>query len=89
MMTCLMDLFIQPLRKVLLTPLLRMHLVALRARKSGLRKLELEHKSLIQLYHLHQEQVVELEIREMELMLQVESLESSMKKFTRGEHKHK
>jgi hypothetical protein len=35
-MTCLMNLFIQPLRKVLLTPLLRMHLVALRARKSGL-----------------------------------------------------
>jgi hypothetical protein len=66
-----------------------MHLVALRARKSGLRKLEREHKSLIQLYHLHQEQVVELEIREMELMEQVESLESSMKKFTRGEHKHK
>jgi hypothetical protein len=30
-----------------------------------------------------------LEIREMELMEQVESLESSMKKFTRGEHKHK
>jgi hypothetical protein len=30
-----------------------------------------------------------LEIREMELMEQVESLESSMKKFIRGEHKHK
>jgi hypothetical protein len=30
-----------------------------------------------------------LEIREMELMEQVESLESSMKKLTRGEHKHK
>jgi hypothetical protein len=37
-MTYLMDLFIQPLRKVLLTPLLRMHLVALRVRKSGLTK---------------------------------------------------
>jgi hypothetical protein len=35
-MTCLMDLFIQPLRKVLVTLLLRMHLVALRARKNGL-----------------------------------------------------
>jgi hypothetical protein len=35
MMTCLKNLFIQPLRKVLLTPLLRMHLVALRVRKSG------------------------------------------------------
>jgi hypothetical protein len=35
-MTYLMSLFIQPLRKVLLTPLLRMHLVALRAKKSGL-----------------------------------------------------
>jgi hypothetical protein len=30
-----------------------------------------------------------LEIREMELMEQAESLESSMKKLTRGEHKHK
>jgi hypothetical protein len=30
-----------------------------------------------------------LEIREMELMEQVESFESSMKKLTRGEHKHK
>jgi chromosome segregation ATPase len=54
-----------------------------------LEKLEREHKSLIQLYHLRQEQIVELEIREMELMEQVESLESSMKKLTRGEHKHK
>jgi hypothetical protein len=52
-------------------------------------KLEWEHKSFIRLYHLHQEQIVELEIREMELMEQVESLESSMKKLTRGEHKHK
>jgi hypothetical protein len=33
-----------------------------------LEKLEWEHKSLIQLYHLHQELIVELEIREMELM---------------------
>jgi hypothetical protein len=49
-----------------------------------LEKLEWEHKSLIQLYHLRQEQIVELEIREMELMEQVESLESSMKKLTRG-----
>jgi Tfp pilus assembly protein PilO len=54
-----------------------------------LEKLEQEHKSLIQLYHIRQEQIVELEIREMELMKQVESLESSMKKLTRGEHKHK
>jgi hypothetical protein len=30
-----------------------------------------------------------LEIREMELMEQAENLESSMKKLTRGEHKHK
>jgi hypothetical protein len=30
-----------------------------------------------------------LEIREIELIEQVESLESSMKKLTRGEHKHK
>jgi hypothetical protein len=30
-----------------------------------------------------------LKIREIELMEQVESLESSMKKLTRGEHKHK
>jgi hypothetical protein len=30
-----------------------------------------------------------LEIREIELMEQVESLESNMKKLTRGEHKHK
>jgi hypothetical protein len=30
-----------------------------------------------------------LEIREMELIEQDESLESSMKKLTRGEHKHK
>jgi hypothetical protein len=30
-----------------------------------------------------------LEIREIELMEQVESLESSMKKLTRGGHKHK
>jgi hypothetical protein len=54
-----------------------------------LEKLEREHKSLIRLYHLCQEQIIELEIREMELMDQVESLKSSMKKLTRGEHKHK
>ena len=36
-----------------------------------------------------QEKIVKLEIREMELLKQVESLESSMKKLTRGEHKHK
>jgi hypothetical protein len=54
-----------------------------------LEKLEREHKSRIRLYHLREEQIIELEIREMELMEQVESLESSMKKFTRGEHKHK
>jgi hypothetical protein len=35
-MTYLMSLLIQSLIKVLLTPLLRMHLVALRTRKSGL-----------------------------------------------------
>jgi hypothetical protein len=52
-------------------------------------KLEWEHKSLIRLYHLRQEQIVELEIREIELTEQVESLESSMKKLTRVEHKHK
>jgi hypothetical protein len=68
-----------------------MHLVALRAKKewAHLEKLEREHKSLIHLYHLRQEQIIELEIREMKLMEQVESLESSMKKLTRGEHKHK
>jgi Tfp pilus assembly protein PilO len=68
-----------------------MHLVALRVRKewTHLERLEREHKSLIQLYHLREEQIVELEIREIELMKQVESLESSMKKLTRGEHKHK
>jgi hypothetical protein len=54
-----------------------------------LERLQREHKSLIQLYHLCEEQIVELEIREIELMEQVESLESSMKKLTRGEHKHK
>jgi hypothetical protein len=54
-----------------------------------LERLQREHKSLIQLNHLREEQIVELEIREIELMEQVESLESSMKKLTRGEHKHK
>jgi hemerythrin-like domain-containing protein len=54
-----------------------------------LERLEREHKSLIRLYHLCEEQIVELEIREMELMKQVESIESSMKKLTRGEHKYK
>jgi hypothetical protein len=52
-------------------------------------RLQREHKSLIQLYHLREEQIVELEIREIELMEQVESLESSIKKLTRAEHKHK
>jgi hypothetical protein len=54
-----------------------------------LERLQQEHKSLIQLYHLHAEKIVGLEIREIELMEQVESLESSMKKLTRGEYKHK
>jgi hypothetical protein len=54
-----------------------------------LERLQREHKSLIQLYHIHEEQIVELEIKEIELMEQVESLESSMKKLTIGEHKHK
>jgi hypothetical protein len=49
-----------------------------------LERLEREHKSLNQLYNLHQEQIVELETREKELKLLVESLESSMKKLTRG-----
>jgi hypothetical protein len=48
-----------------------------------LEKLEREHKSLIQLYHICQEQIIELEIREIELIEQVESLKSSMKKLTR------
>jgi hypothetical protein len=39
-----------------------------------LEKLEWEHKSLIQLYHLRQEQIIELEIREMELMEQLKAL---------------
>jgi hypothetical protein len=54
-----------------------------------LERLKREHKSLNQLYNFHQEQIVKLETREKELMKQVESLESSMKKLTRGEHKHK
>jgi chromosome segregation ATPase len=54
-----------------------------------LERLEWEHKSLNQLYNIHQEQIVKLETREKELMKQVESLESSMKKLTRGEHKHR
>jgi hypothetical protein len=54
-----------------------------------LERLQREHKYLIQLYHLREEQIVELEIREIELMEQIESLESSMKKLTRGEYKHK
>jgi hypothetical protein len=54
-----------------------------------LENLKREHKSLIQLYHLHQKQIVELEIREMKLIEQVESLESSIMKVTKGEHKHK
>jgi hypothetical protein len=52
-------------------------------------RLQREHKSLNQLYNLHQEQIVELETREKEFKEQVESLESSMKKLTRGEYKHK
>jgi hypothetical protein len=52
-------------------------------------RLQREHKSLNQLYNLHQEQIVELETRENELKEQVESLESSMKKLKRGEYKHK
>jgi hypothetical protein len=54
-----------------------------------LERLERENKSLIRLYHLREEQIVELEIREIVLMEQVGSIESSMKKLTRGEHKHK
>jgi hypothetical protein len=54
-----------------------------------LERLQREHKSLIQLYQLREEQIIELEIREIELMEQVESLESSMKKLTRGENKYK
>jgi hypothetical protein len=54
-----------------------------------LERLEREHKSLIRLYHLREEQIIELEIKEMELMEQVKSLKSSMKKLTRGEHKYK
>jgi hypothetical protein len=49
-----------------------------------LERLEWEHKSLNQLYNLHKEQIIELETREKELKLLVESLESSMKKLTRG-----
>jgi hypothetical protein len=52
-------------------------------------RLEREYKSLNQLYNIHQEQIDELETREKELKEQVESIESSMKKLTRGEHKHK
>jgi hypothetical protein len=54
-----------------------------------LEKLERKYKSLIQLYHLYQEQIIELEISEIELIEQVESLKSSMKKLIRGENKHK
>jgi hypothetical protein len=49
-----------------------------------LERLEREHKSLNQLYNLHQEQIIELDTREKELKEQVETLESSMKKLTRG-----
>jgi hypothetical protein len=45
--------------------------------------------NLNQLYNLHQEQIVELEIRKKELKEQVERLESSMKKLIKGEHKNK
>jgi hypothetical protein len=48
-----------------------------------LERLEWEHKFLNQLYNLHQEQIIELEIREKQLKEQVENLESSMKKLTR------
>jgi hypothetical protein len=54
-----------------------------------LERLEREYKSLNQLYNLRQKQIIKLETREKELMEQVESLESSMKKLKRGEHKHK
>jgi hypothetical protein len=43
-----------------------------------LERLEREHKSLIRLYHIREEQIVVLEIREMTLM----------KKLTRGGYKH-
>jgi DNA repair exonuclease SbcCD ATPase subunit len=52
-------------------------------------RLEQEHKSLNQLYNLRHEQIAKLETREKELMEQVKSLESSMKKLIRGDHKHK
>jgi septal ring factor EnvC (AmiA/AmiB activator) len=52
-------------------------------------RLEREHKYLNQLYNIRQEHIVELKTREKELKEQVESLESSMKKLTRGEHKNK
>jgi chromosome segregation ATPase len=47
-----------------------------------LERLERERKSLNQLYNFHQEQIVKLETRKKELMEQVKSLESSMKKLT-------
>jgi hypothetical protein len=51
-------------------------------------RLQRKHKSLIQLHHLREEQIVELKIKEIELMEQVERLKTSMKKLTIGEHKY-
>jgi hypothetical protein len=84
-----MNLFIQPLRKSATNPSLENASCSTKGKKewTRLERLQWEHKSLIQLYHLREEQIVELEIREIELMEQVESLESSMKKLIKGEHK--
>jgi hypothetical protein len=85
-----MNLCIQPLRKVLLTPFENAS-CSTKGKKEWtyLERLERERKSLNQLYNLRQEQIVRLKTREKELKEQVESLKSSMKKLTRGEHKYK
>jgi hypothetical protein len=56
-MTCLMSLFTQPLRKVLLTPSLENASCSTKGKKewTHLERLEREHKSLIRLYHLREE----------------------------------
>jgi hypothetical protein len=83
------ELIYTPIEKSATNPSLENASCSIKGKKewTHLKRLQREHKSLIQLYHLREEQIVELEIREIELMGQVESLESSMKKLIRGEHK--
>jgi hypothetical protein len=85
------ELFYRTIEKSVTNPSLKNASCSIKGKKewTHLERLQRQHKSLIQLYHLREEQIVELEIREIELMEQVESLESSMKKLIREEHKHK